>query len=401
MNGHDNLRDIAYEAFVYAYPMLEQVKTINGMFTFMGLATNEPTMVPKLPMDNVGMPIVCPNLTSMTGGIFLDISHGPVTVEVPEVKDRYVVYQCIDIFTHNFFYMGTRANNGESGRFVFHNKHQQPPDNDATPVLMEGDFAIIVIRIDIANDDEFEYVCSIQDAIRVVDSPSEHRTYPTYDEETAFSPEFVEYLNELIAEVPDTEMELFERFGKIGILSDVTLTDDVRNDVQAGIDAAYADIQAQSKTATALGNGWVGGTTVFGTREFLNGDYLSRAIGAHFGLWGNSKEEANYFLGYFDGEGEIVFKKEDLPPLKDIGFWSITAHDGEFYVHTNPYDSYVLTTDKMKFDEDGGITFKFSSEPEEGNWLYASGGGLGVLLRAYQADPSKIEAYVPPPFIRR
>ena len=126
MNDHDNLRDIAYEAFVYAYPMLEQVKTINGMFTFAGLATNEPTMVPKLPMDNVGMPIVCPNLTSMTGGIFLDISHGPVTVEVPEVKDRYVVYQCVDIFTHNFFYMGSRANNGESGRFVFHNQHQQP-----------------------------------------------------------------------------------------------------------------------------------------------------------------------------------------------------------------------------------------------------------------------------------
>ena len=401
MNDHDNLRDIAYEAFVYAYPMLEQVKTINGMFTFTGLATNEPTMVPKLPMDNVGMPIVCPNLTSMTGGIFLDISHGPVTVEIPEVKDRYVVYQCIDIFTHNFFYMGSRANDGESGRFVFHNKHQQPSDNDATPVLMEGDFAIIVIRIDIANDDEFEYVCGIQDAIRVVDSPSERRAYPTYDAETAFAPEFVEYLNELIAEVPDTEVELFERFGRIGILSDVTLTDDERSDVQAGIDAAYADIQAQSKTATALGNGWVGGTTVFGTREFLNGDYMSRAIGAHFGLWGNSKEEANYFLGYFDGEGDIVFEKEDLPPLKDIGFWSITAHDGDFYVHANPYDSYVLTTDKMEFDEDGGITFKFSSEPEAGNWLYASGGGLGVLLRAYQADPSKIEGYVPPPFTQR
>jgi hypothetical protein len=401
MNDHDNLRDIAYEAFVYAYPMLEQVKTINGMFTFVGLATNEATMVPKLPMDNVGMPIVCPNLTSMTGGIFLDISHGPVTVEIPEVKDRYVVYQCIDIFTHNFFYMGTRANDGESGRFVFHNKHQQPADNDATPVLMEGDFAIIVIRIDIANDDEFEYVCGIQNAIRVVDSPSERRAYPTYDEATAFAPEFVDYLDELITEVPDTEVELFERFGKIGILSDVTLTADERNDVQAGIDAAYADIQAQSKTATALGNGWVGGTTVFGTREFLNGNYMSRAIGAHFGLWGNSKEEANYFLGYFDGEGEIVFKKEDLPPLKDIGFWSITAHDGDFYVHANPYDSYVLTTDKMEFDDDGGITFKFSSEPEAGNWLYASGGGLGVLLRAYQADPSKIEDYVPPPFNRR
>ena len=133
----------------------------------------------------------------------------------------------------------------------------------------------------------------------------------------------------------------------------------------------------------------------------MNKNYMGRAVGAHFGLWGNSKAEANYFLGYFEGEGELVFKKEDLPPLKDIGFWSVTAHDGEFYVKVNEYDSYVLTMDQMEFDEDGGITFKFSSKPEAGNWLYASGGGLGVLLRAYQADTTKIEGYVPPPFIRR
>jgi len=401
MNNQNNLKEIAYEAFVYAYPMLEQVKTINGMFMFAGLATNKPTMVPKLPMENVGMPIVCPNLTSMTGAVFLDISHGSVTLEIPEVKDRYIVYQCIDVFTHNFYYMGSRANQGESGRFVFHNKHQQPSDKDATPVLMEGDFAIIVVRIDIANKDEYEHVCTIQDAIQVIDSPQERRNYPTYDEKKAFSPNFVEYMNELIAEVPDTEVNLFERFARIGIFSDVTLTEEERKEVQAGIDAAFAEIKMQSKTATALGNGWVGATTVFGNRQFLNKNYMGRAIGAHFGLWGNSKAEANYFLGYFEGEGELVFKKEDLPPLKDIGFWSITAHDGEFYVKANAYDSYVITTDKMEFDKDGGITFKFSSKPEAGNWLYTPGGGLGILLRVYQADTAKIEGYVPPPFIRR
>ena len=26
-----NLKGIAYEAFIYAYPMMEQVKTVNGM----------------------------------------------------------------------------------------------------------------------------------------------------------------------------------------------------------------------------------------------------------------------------------------------------------------------------------------------------------------------------------
>ncbi len=90
------LRDIAYDAFVYAYPMIEQVQTINGMVEFMSVAFNKVAMNPRLPWENVGMPIVAPNLTSMTGGILLDLSNGPVTLEIPEVKDRYIVYQCID-----------------------------------------------------------------------------------------------------------------------------------------------------------------------------------------------------------------------------------------------------------------------------------------------------------------
>ena len=94
------------------------------MFEFMGLKPNVTTMSDKFPMDNVGLPIVVPNLTSMTGGILIDISHGPVTVEIPEVKDRYIVYQCIDVFTHNFYYMGTKGNNGEAGQFTFYNKNQ-------------------------------------------------------------------------------------------------------------------------------------------------------------------------------------------------------------------------------------------------------------------------------------
>ncbi len=401
MNNQNNLKEIAYEAFVYAYPMLQQIKTINGMMKFMGLTFNEPVFNTGLPWENVGQPIVCPNLTSMTGGILIGTTYGPVTIEIPEVKDRYIVYQCIDAFTHNTYYMGTRANNGDGGRFTFYNKGQQLPDLNATPIELESNHVLIAIRIDIANASEEELVLSIEDEIKVIDAPTKNNTYPTYDEEKAFSPDFVELINDLLTEIPESETDLFERFAKIGIFSDVTLTEEERKAVQAGIDAAFADIKVQSKTSTALGNGWVGATTVFGNRQFLNKNYMGRAVGAHFGLWGNSKAEANYFLGYFEGEGELVFKKEDLPPLKDIGFWSVTAHDGEFYVKENEYDSYVLTMDQMEFDEDGGITFKFSSKPEAGNWLYASGDGLGVLLRAYQADTEKIEGYVPPPFIKR
>ena len=67
----DDLEAIAYDAFVYAYPLMEQVRTVNGMMAFMNMRPNKVVMNTKLPRENVGMPIVAPNLTSMTDVVFL------------------------------------------------------------------------------------------------------------------------------------------------------------------------------------------------------------------------------------------------------------------------------------------------------------------------------------------
>jgi hypothetical protein len=124
------------------------------------------------------------------------------------------------------------------------------------------------------------------------------------------------------------------------------------------------------------------------------------AIAAHFGLWGNSKEEANYFMLFTEGEGQIRFEANELPPLTDIGFWSVTVHDENILVKKNEYDSYVLTMDQMKFEDDGSLIITISSTPQQGNWLFTPGGKMAVLIRAYQADPDKIGSYVPPAFTR-
>ena len=396
-----NLKDTAYEAFIYAYPMMEQVKTVNGMFEFMGLMSNIPAMNDKFPMDNVGMPIVAPNLTSMTGGLYIDISHGPVTLQIPEVKDRYIVYQCIDVFTHNFYYMGTKGNNGEAGQFTFYNKNQRLAENtESTPVLMEGDHAIVVLRIDIKDRSELDDVREIQSNIKIVNAPTKSREYPKYDKEKAFSPLFVEYINELLTEIPESEKDEFERFASIGIMNEVQLNEVELAEVQAGIDSALNAIVGASKSLE-IGNGYVGATESFGTRDYLNKNYIIRAAGAHFGLWGNSKEEANYFMLKAEGEGEIRFEKDELPPLSDIGFWSITIHDENVLVNKNEFDSYVLTMDQMEFNDDGSLVLKISSQPEEGNWLYTPGDKMVILIRAYQADSEKIGDYVPPAFKQR
>ncbi len=396
-NGDPELEEIAYEAFIYAYPLLEQVKTVNGMMGYMGLEPNKVVMSTRLPRENIGQPIVAPNLTSMTGGMYIDISHGPVTIEIPEVNDRYITYQAIDVFTHNFYYMGTRANGGEGGRFVFHNQSQSPTDAAAKHVEVEGDHAIIIVRIDIKDDSEYKRVRAIQDAIRIVDAPQGSRDYPAYSEDKAFSPAFVEYLNALLTDVPESETALFERFARIGVMNVVDLSNAGSAAVQRGIDRAYTDIKAATSDLH-VGNGYIATTEIFGTRQFLAGDYLGRAVGAHFGLWGNSREEANYYLTYVEGDGQVVFEKDDLPPLTEIGFWSVTVHDEDVRVQPNDFGSYVLTADRMVFEGDGSLVIRFSSEPEEGSWLYTPGGKMVILIRAYQADPDKIGSYVPPAF---
>ncbi len=397
----ESLKEIAYDAYIYAYPMMEQVKTINAMEKFYNLEPNKVTMNPKLPWESVGMPIVAPNLTSMTGAVFMDITHGPVTLEIPEVKDRYIVYQAIDVFTHNFFYLGTRANNGEAGRFVFYNSSQEIPNTDATPVRVEGNYVMIVNRIDIKNAEEADHVRGIQQAIKIIDAPEKVSNYPEYDAKRAYNYGFVKYVNKLLSEVPPSETEQFKRFAAIGIMSDVELTKEQKAEVQAGIDAAVMSIKAETKNLQ-IGNGYTGATEIFGTREFLNGNYIGRAAGAYFGLWGNSKEEANYYMTTVAGEGEIVFSKDELPPLSDVGFWSVTAHDKNVHVNKNKFDKgYVLTMDQMKFEEDGSLRITFSNKAQDHNWLYTEGDTMIILIRVYQPDSTKIADYTPPPFKTR
>ena len=72
-----------------------------------------------------------------------------------------------------------------------------------------------------------------------MEAPAATRQYPTYDVDRASGPAFVDYVNDLLSGVPASEPGLFERFARIGLLSNTVLTDEA--EVQAGIDAALSD----------------------------------------------------------------------------------------------------------------------------------------------------------------
>ncbi len=74
------------------------------------------------------------------------------------------------------------------------------------------------------------------------------------------------------------------------------------------------------------------------------------------------------------------------------------AHDYPSSAWPDPVSWLVDQERRAMFEQDGSVVIRFSSEPEEGNWLYTPGGKMAILIRAYQSDPEKIGSYIPPAF---
>ena len=120
----EEAQQIAKEAYIYSYAMLESYqtwrtqtvdKTANGYVG--GFNVFRHYSEPFTP-DNKD--IVTPNNDTPYSWAWLDLRAEPMVVSVPAVhKDRYYVMQWIDLFTQNFAYIGVRSTGFDAGNYMF------------------------------------------------------------------------------------------------------------------------------------------------------------------------------------------------------------------------------------------------------------------------------------------
>ena len=78
-------------------------------------------------------------------------------------------------------------------------------------------------------------------------------------------------------------------------------------------------------------------------------------------------QEAIYFFAYRDGENQtlhgsqryiITFKKEELPPLREFGFWSLTMYNEVSLLVENALNRYIIRPDSpgLATAPDGSLT---------------------------------------------
>lgn len=409
-------RAIAKDAYIYAFAMLENYNTVykqaadaSAKEYIGGFNRFRHYSEPSTP-DNHD--VVTPNNDTPYSWAWLDLRAEPIVVSVPAVpKDRYYVLQLVDLFTHNFGYIGVRATGFEAGDYLIAGpkwKGAVPPGVKQA-FHAETDLVGVLGRTSLNGPADVPNVQKIQSQFKLTPL-SEYLeetappaapaiTFPQYDRAKARSRDFIGYLNFLLqfCQPPHpTERALMERFARIGIgPAQPFPAAEVDGALLSAIDAGAKDGQQaiEAKMATTLSS-----NGIFGSREFLKNDYLIRSVAAAKGLYGNSIKEAWY--GGFDGDGRkaatIDFAAGQLPPAKF--FWSVTLYAlPDRFLYANGLDRYSIgdRTTGLKYGADNSLTLHighdFPGDDKESNWLPAPAGPYFLVVRIYGPEPAAID----------
>jgi hypothetical protein len=410
--------EIAKDAYVYGVPMVSDYATIYAF------SINPKSPEYKGPFNTVlniarvftpkDKAFVTPNSDTPYTFMGLDLRAEPMVITVPKIeKDRYFVFQLMDLYTFNFAYIGTRATGNDGGIYMIAGPtwKGEAPKGVTKVIRSETEFVNVIGRTQLFNPDDLENVKKIQAGYKLqslsafegkqpLPEPKTDWIRPIAPAEQKTNPEFYDVLAFLLQFTPihPSETELRARFEKLGLIPgqkfDVSaLSPDMKAALAEGMKEGQKEID--DRRATLHGDS----ADLFGTREFLKNDYVARAAGTQVGIGANSKEEALYPIYEKDAKGDLLdgakgkytlhFKGGDFPPVD--AFWSLTMYDlpGQLLVE-NPIDRYLINSPmlpNLKTDKDGGLTIYIQHDSpgkdKEANWLPAPAGPFMMAMRYY------------------
>lgn len=414
-------RSIAKEAYIYANPMVDGYRIMHGYFVD---PSNPEFKAPFNRVKNIprvythkDKAVQFPNSDTPYSWLGLDLRSEPIVLTVPAIeKERYFSIQLIDLYTHNFAYIGSRTSGNDGGQFLIAGPgwNGDVPKGIAKVIRSETELLLAVYRTQLFNADDIEKVKKVQSGYKVQPlsafsgdlgpkaAPQIDFIAPLSQKELKGSHKIYQQLNFLLQFGPThpSERELMARFAKLNIGAGKTFdwegfSPAIQKAIGQGIADAW-DAFAQLKERVDAGD--VGSGEAFGTREHLKNNYLNRMAGAVLGIWGNSEVEAVYPTYYVDSHQKkldgahaysVRFAPDHLPPVK--AFWSLTMYAlPEGLMVDSRIKRYLVNSpmlDNLMRDEDGGITLYLQHESpgkaKEANWLPTPKGPFAAIMRLY------------------
>jgi hypothetical protein len=410
----DQVRSITAEAYIYAYPMIDNYRTMVKQAIdraapeyIGGFNVIKNYSEPFTPENH---DVVTPNNDTPYSWARVDLRADPFVISVPAVgHDRYYVLQWIDLYTYIVGYIGVRTTGFGAGSYLI----AGPDWEGGTPEGIDGvlhcetQFITLLGRTLLEGPDDVPTLGAIQSQYRlealsqfqaqIPPSAAPEVEWLPWNDEALTTRTFLLYLNFLLqyCQPPHpSEVDLLRRFARIGIAPGAafdfaSLDPAIQQAIDCGVVDGIAKLNA-ALAATTTSNG------LFGTRQELGDDYLKRAVAANKGLYGNAVEEAWYGGWETGADGQpldgarqyrLHFAPEALPPAQF--FWSATMYDlPDRFLVANPINRYSIgdRTEGVQYEADGGLSIEISSEqpPENvSNWLPAPAAPFTVVIRIY------------------
>ena len=361
--------------------------------------------------------IITPNSDTPYSLCWLDLRAEPIVLSVPAVeKDRYYSVMLCDGNTYNYGYIGSRATGSDAGDYLV----VGPDWNGKTPAGIKKvfrsttQFTLAAYRTQLINPADMPNVVKVQAGYKVqplsaylgqpAPAAAPAINFPKINAQMVKTG-FFDYLDFALQFAPagPEEAAIRAKLARIGVgpgkkfdFKDLSL--EHKAEVGLGMKDGEAKIEKYLNSGMKNINGWKVGS-LFGDREFYNGDWLKRAAAAKGGIYGNDAVEAMYPLTKTLANGEeldgskhnytLTFPAGQLPPVN--AFWSVTMYDGKTqFLIKNPINRYLINSpmlQKMKKNRDGSLTLYIQKDSpgkaKVANWLPAPDGPIYLVMRLY------------------
>jgi hypothetical protein len=345
--------------------------------------------------------VTTPNNDTLYSSAWLDLSNGPVELELPPAMDRYVSVALMDAFTDNVAVLRPVFGRRRSVTLVGPGTKLAGKPSDY--VRLPTNDAWLLARVVVSGPEDLAKARAVQSEIslkgrsQVAPSPSGVSIPQSPVDPRAF----LDVVNETLGRspLPDAHKSRARRLARAGVrpaqkAAFGTLPHDIQDAWTGMLPNLVAGLKNGLASVGTLSGGWSypkPGIGQFGADDV----YRSRvALG---GLGALPADEAVYLTGIADADGTDLSGSHcyrvTIPPvpLRPTGFWSLTMYEltpeGRQYFVANPLNRYALgdRTPQIVRNSDNSVTvFLQRAEPQtESNWLPAPPGRFRVAFRAY------------------
>jgi len=439
--GEESSEQIAYDAYLYAYPLVLMDVTMRQMTNVTAPDPNHG----RAPINQFShaqtfppvefKAVARPTFDTLYSTAWLDLSSEPIILSVPDTNGRYYLMEMLDMWSDVFDAPGFRTTGTGPGNFAITGpqwKGKLP--KDVTELHAPTPFVWVIGRTQTNGGQDYEAVHAIQNMYLLtplsrwvnphrrpkpappVDPNVDNKTAPIIQVEQMDGLTFFTRFSEVLKKNPPhaNDYPILHRMKAIGIEPGKDFTP------PQGIDPSVFDQAAKSALdymknnqggIATLVNGWsmmIENMGAYGT------SYLRRAMIALIGLGANLPEDAIYPGVFIDSSGNpllgsnpyiLHFAQDELPPAD--AFWSLTLYDKDGFAVPNSINRYAISNhDPLHYNDDGSLDIYIqSSTPggnREANWLPSPGPDapdrrFTLVMRLYAPERKVLQGQWAPP----